>query len=349
MKKVSNRKTGKKPAKAPAKQAKVSKLNNKPSKTKKPSGIPPQRAGRPKKSATMRSVEKTQKLQQTMKLGGLGGLTAQLPDLNLRPLDRPVRRSKPRKRIEFDWSDISFLRDYKKTLIIVVSVVAVVAITLGILLGVYTVDTVTVEGNVHYNNEEIYHMVIGDNLLEKNSLYLKFKYHNKDIKDIPFIETMNVKITSPSSIRVIVYEKALAGYVEHLGRYFYFDKDGTVVESSSVMTAGIPQVLGLKFDHIVLYESLPVENEDIFNHILDMSQLLSKYEIATDKIYFDNNYNMTLYFDEARVSVGSFDYIDEKIIRLRAILPELEGRRGVLKLDNYKGGNESITFKEDKN
>ena len=63
---------------------------------------------------------------------------------------------------------------------------------------------------------------------------------------------MDVNILTPNTIRISVYEKALAGYVEYLGRYMYFDRDGTVVESSSERTRGIPQVTGLRFDYVVV-------------------------------------------------------------------------------------------------
>ena len=158
---------------------------------------------------------------------------------------------------------------------------------------------------------------------------------------------MSVRILSPTTIKITIYEKAVAGYVEYMGQYIYFDKDGTVVESSDIRTEGIPQIMGMKFDHVVLWEKLPVSDEEIFKNILDVSQLLEKYEIKVDKIYFDDDYNVTLYFDQARVKLGSFDYIDEKIIRLKAILPELKGKKGVLKLQNYTVDSEYASFEED--
>lgn len=211
----------------------------------------------------------------------------------------------------------------------------------------YTVDTMIVEGSTHYSNEEIASMVMGDGILNHNSLYLSVKYRDKEIKDVPFIETMSVRTVSPDTIKITVYEKAIAGYVEYMGRYIYFDKDGTVIESSSVKTEGIPQVIGMNFDHIVLYEKLPVEDDKIFKQILDVSQLLEKYEIAVDRIYFDTDYNLTLYFDEARVKLGNFDKIDDKIIRLKNILPELEGKKGVLRMENYTSDTAITTFEYD--
>lgn len=212
-----------------------------------------------------------------------------------------------------------------------------------LLFHFFTVDTVIVDGNVHYSDEEIQDMVLGGRF-GRNSLFLSMKYRNKQVEDIPFVETMDVKIVSPDTVRITVYEKSMAGFVEYMGQYFYFDKDGTVVESSSVKTLGVPQIKGLSFDHIILLEKLPVEDDTIFKHILDISQLLEKYGISAEQIYFDKNYEITLYFGRCRVKLGSTDYIDEKIMKLKMILPNIEGKSGVLRMENYTPQSTDVTF-----
>ena len=214
------------------------------------------------------------------------------------------------------------------------------------ILSFYKVTTVYVEGNVHYTKEEIMSMVM-DGTLGDNSLYLSLKYKKKGIDTIPFIQKMDVRILAPDTIKITVYEKALAGYIEYLGRYMYFDKDGIIVESSQQRTAGIPQVTGLKFGYVIMHEKLPVENPEIFADILDITQLLNKYDIQADKIQFDRSMQKTLYFGEARVSLGSNDNIGEKIMKLKAILPELSGKKGLLRMDNYSEEVQNITFELD--
>lgn len=197
-----------------------------------------------------------------------------------------------------------------------------------VVVSVFRVQNVSVEGNVHYTSEEIEAMVLTDRL-SYNSLYLSLKYRNKEIRDIPFIETMSVRVDSPDSITIRVYEKSVAGYVEYMGRYMYFDRDGIVVESSETRTEGIPQVTGIRFDHVVLYEALPVKNTDIFQEILSITQMLSKHQITTDKIYFNESNEITLYFDNIRAKLGK-DNLEEKVMRLEQILPNLSGESGVL-------------------
>ena len=78
--------------------------------------------------------------------------------------------------------------------------------------SVYTVRTVYVEGNVHYTEDEIKKIVMSGPL-GNNSLYLSLKYRDRGIQDVPFVDVMNVSILAPDTIKITVYEKALAGYV----------------------------------------------------------------------------------------------------------------------------------------
>ena len=229
---------------------------------------------------------------------------------------------------------------------------AVAGVVCAVLLGAlafvqmqFHVENVSVEGNVHYTKEEIEEMVIKDRL-SANSLYLSFRYRNKEIRNIPFIEKMSVRVDSPNSITIRVYEKTVAGYVEYMGRYMYFDREGIVVESSETRTSGVPQVTGIDFDHVVLYEPLPVEDTAIFSEVLSITQMLSKYDIVTDKIFFNSENEITLYFGNVRARLGKDD-LEEKVMRLQQILPNLEGETGVLDMQNYSDDRKNVTFRRD--
>lgn len=230
----------------------------------------------------------------------------------------------------------------------------IICVAIGVIVGIlmllfyktFEIEDVIVEGNTHYTVDEIKEYVIND-WFSQNSVFLSLKYKRKSITDVPFIERMDVSVVDRHTVKVMVYEKALAGYVEFLGNYMYFDKDGIIVESSNVYTPGIPQVTGLKFDYIILYKPLPVENDNVFQDILDMAQLLNKYDILADKIHFDSNYNMTLYFGEVRVDLGDKTNLDEKVMRLPYVLPSLEGKKGILHLADFSENNMDIVFEED--
>lgn len=210
----------------------------------------------------------------------------------------------------------------------------------------YRVTTVHVDGNVHYSNEEIVEMVMGGHFGD-NSLFLSLKYRDKGIEGVPFVETMDVDIEAKDTIRITVYEKALAGYVRYLGRYVYFDKDGIVVETSEEETAGIPQVTGLVFDHVILHEPLPLDKPELFDEILNITQQLSKCNLSADRIYFDANYEVTLYFGGAKIALGENKDVDEKIMKLQYILPDLMGKSGTLDMREYSEDTKTYSFEQD--
>lgn len=223
---------------------------------------------------------------------------------------------------------------------------ALLATSLGLiyyLLDYYKIETVYVDGNVHYTQEEIKELVM-DGPIGDNSLYLALKYKNKSITGIPFVAAMDVTVLAPDTIRISVYEKSLAGYIEYLGRYIYFDKDGTVVESSNVKTLGIPQITGLSFEHVIVGEPLPVKNRDIFYDILSVTQRLTDKKLAAERIYFNSKEEMTIHLGDIRVEFGTSSNLDEKIIFLENLLPKFEGKKGTLDIKNFGDNVKTYTF-----
>ena len=226
--------------------------------------------------------------------------------------------------------------------IVILAVMLVIGIA-AYLLEHYHINTVYVEGSTRYSNDEISSAVM-DGFLGDNVLFLEAKYHFRDMPEFPFVEKMSIEFVSHDTIRIKVYEKAIAGYVEYLGSYVYFDRNGTVVETSAIPLDGIPMVSGLKFDHIILYEPLPVDDADIFSRILNVTQMLTKYSLTADKIYFDSQKNMSLFFGEVRADLGQDEYMDEKISNLSQIIPRLEDKSGVLNMTSFTSESNMVIF-----
>lgn len=235
----------------------------------------------------------------------------------------------------------------KKAGVILLVLVVLTAAVLGAgayINNKYTVNTVYVEGNVHYTEDEIKEIVM-DGVLGDNSLYLSLKYRNRGIENVPFVDVMDVKILAPDTIKIVVYEKVLTGYVRYMDTYLYFDKDGYIVESSGVKTAGVPQIGGLEFDHAVVGQQLPVEDKDIFNNILNVTKLLKKYDLNSEKIYFSDSGDITVYFGQVKVALGKdASTLEDKLQRLPEILPTLEGKCGTLQMSGYDESSGRYTF-----
>ncbi len=234
-----------------------------------------------------------------------------------------------------------------RTAFIIMSIFALICVAVVIVKLNFTITKVEVIGNDHYTTDEIAKMVCSTDL-EKNTIFLYLKNRFGKEEEIPFVEQMDVDIVSPTEVKITVYEKALAGYVEYLGRYLYFDREGIIVESSTERMEGVPFVTGLKFDHMALYEPLPIGNKDVFKLILNITQLLTKYNIEIDKIYFNPDNEITLRINNVDVLLGNSDYIDEKINRLQFLLPRLNNRKGELHMENFTGEGDKFTFESEK-
>lgn len=263
-------------------------------------------------------------------------------------LNTKIKIKKPVfKKPEFNFSKIGNTLKYNLTKFIVpLCGVLLIGIAILLFLEMFKVRTVTVEGATHYSNEEIMDYVL-DSKLCRNTFFVYLKYHNKNIKNLPFIEQIDVNIVDRNTVKINVYEKYVAGCVSTLGNFLYFDNDGKIVEISSVKTQNVPVITGLEFDHFELYEPLEVENADVFNSILTITKLLNKYELNADIIYFDENQNITLFFDKVRVNVGTVADLNEKFMTLPMILPSLEGKSGVLHMENFSSKKSNVVFNED--
>lgn len=239
-------------------------------------------------------------------------------------------------------------RSGKKWLFRILFVLIILAVILGLCnyyLSAYTVKQVYVEGNFHYTQEEIEEIIM-KGPLGNNSLYLSMKYKKGVIKNVPFVDEITVEILNPDTIKITVYEKALAGYIRFMDTNMYFDKDGYLVENSGIKTFGVPQITGLEFGHAVLGEQLPIEDKSIFTEILNITNLMNKYELVADKIHFMKNGAAVLYFGDVKVSLGQEkSRLEDKIMLLPGFLKELEGKSGTLQMDYYDERGGQYTFK----
>lgn len=228
------------------------------------------------------------------------------------------------------------------------AVLVLVLVLAGFLaITLFRIRETEVVGNSYYTEEEIREMVITDKYTS-NSLYLYFKYHYLDPDPIPFVDKIEVSLLGPGKVRLRVYEKSVVGYVSYMGANLYFDKDGVVVESSSEVTEGIPCISGLEFNSLTLYQKLSVSDDSIFQRILNITQLVKKYELSPDRIEFGANLELTLYFGQVRVALGNSGSLEEKVGRLHDLYPELEGRTGIFHMENYTENSKFISFEKDK-
>ncbi len=223
------------------------------------------------------------------------------------------------------------------------AIAAVVVVLLAAFCLSVNIIEISFTGNEQYTSEQLEDILFPDSF-SRNSIYCYLKNRLRPHETIPFIEDYRVVFHSPRKVEVLIYEKSVVGYVSYMSSYMYFDKDGIIVESSSEKLQGIPWITGLKFGQIVLYQKLPVENEAIFQEILNLTQILSIYRLSVDKIQYNNYGEATLYIGDVEVQLGSNESLNGKIAELSDMLPMLEGRKGTLYLNDYDESSTSAGY-----
>lgn len=221
-------------------------------------------------------------------------------------------------------------------LYILLILILLIAAGVFIVMNVFTVENVVVEGNELYSSTQIENMVLNDEY-SWNSLYVDLKYRFVDIGEVPFVDTMEVSLDNPHTVHIKVYEKGMLGYlyINSIGQNAYFDKDGFVVETSTEVIDGVPKITGISCEEVVLYEKLQLENSDILRDLLNLTQTLKKYNLLPDEIQYDSNMEPVLYYGTIQVKIGSEDNLSQKVVRLSIILPQLDGLSCTLHLETW--------------
>ncbi len=221
-------------------------------------------------------------------------------------------------------------------LYILLILILLIAAGVFIVMNVFTVENVVVEGNELYSSTQIENMVLNDEY-SWNSLYVDLKYRFVDIGEVPFVDTMEVSLDNPHTVHIKVYEKGMLGYlyINSIGQNAYFDKDGFVVETSTEVIDGVPKITGISCEEVVLYEKLQLENSDILRDLLNLTQTLKKYNLLPDEIQYDSNMEPVLYYGTIQMKIGSEDNLSQKVVRLSIILPQLDGLSGTLHLETW--------------
>ena len=227
-------------------------------------------------------------------------------------------------------------------------IAAAVVCAFVVFFAALRISDITVVGASNYTQEELIELIF-DDAKDYSTVYTFFAEIFLDHDYIPLVEEYHISVTGLTSAKVIVYEKSVVGCIEYMGRYMYFDKDGIVVDSSSELTDGVPQITGITFTSIVMYSVIGVEDDDIFDEILNLTQTLDSNDIAADRIHYDSDMNATVYIGDLKIYLGSSEYVSWKVAELADMLPQIEGMSGTVYLDSYDPDSTSqyYSFVED--
>ncbi|HWT74409.1 MAG TPA: hypothetical protein VN258_06785 [Mobilitalea sp.] len=225
-----------------------------------------------------------------------------------------------------------------KKIIIILLIISIPAI---IFMSTFYIKKVEVVGANRYSADQIKNIVFQSEA-DHFSLLLYLKYRFFERPKLPFVEKIEVGMEGTHSVTISVYEKMIAGCVEFMGEYLYFDKDGIVVESTSKKLDKVPVIKGLQYKEIILNEKLKVQKEELFDVIINLTKLINKYDLNVDSVSFNSRYEVTINCADITVLLGKRSTYDEQLAELKNILKEAKGMSIILDMQDYKPGMKVI-------
>ncbi len=229
-----------------------------------------------------------------------------------------------------------------KKKIIIIAVLFVFLIGL-LYVSTFSLDEIKVSGCELSDTQDVVDTIKAESFAGNTALLYLVNMFNP-IDDIPFVEKIEIEFLSKNVISVTVYEKSMAGCIEYMDGYVYFDKDGVILESSSEMLEGIPCIKGLNYNQWEVGEKLPIDDESKFQSILTITQLIEKYELDIDGIKFTAENEIILIHEGITIELGEGEYLAIQMMNLGSILEGLEGMEGTLYMKDFNSDNATASF-----
>lgn len=225
----------------------------------------------------------------------------------------------------------------------VIGFLMLIIVIAGVLFSpLFAVKEIRAESAEHFTTTELAEMISlahGDNLI----LFGKGKAE-KILEQDPYIAEAKLKAQLPNTMVIQVKERKARGYVSFMGAYLYIDEEGRVLETQTTYHEALPIVTGLKFDSFLLGEVLPVENKDSLQVVLQMSQLMKKYNLLDIVVEIDVTDPKDVYANVNKVLIhlGDMKDADQKVRIMGEIMKTIPKEdRGTLDLRDL---NKPIIF-----
>lgn len=209
----------------------------------------------------------------------------------------------------------------------------------------FQVKTVEVMGSDHYSEDELKEKIL-KSPMTSNTILAPLFYAKDAAENLPYVESFNVRRSGRSKLIISVKEKNVVGCIPYLDSYVYFDRNGYFVEGSKTRDTRVAFFDGIQVKKVVMNEKLPIK-ETVMNTAIALSTIFAKNDMVPDHIMFDENYEISLLYGDVTVQLGKDQYLEDKMTRAIAILPQLSGQKGILHMENISRNSKTVTFETD--
>ena len=226
---------------------------------------------------------------------------------------------------------------------LVIGSVAVVVLAAAVFFFTFfQVKTVEVIGNDHYTEDELKEKILKGSMTS-NAILAPLFYSKNAAEELPYIESFNVRRSGRNKLIISVKEKSVVGCIPYLDSYVYFDSNGYFVEGSKTRDTKVAFFDGIQPKKVVMEEKLPIK-ETVLNTTETLSTIFSKNGMIPDHIRLDYDKEISLLYGDITVQLGKDEYLEDKMTRAIAILPQLEGQKGILHMENISRNSKTVTF-----
>ena len=208
---------------------------------------------------------------------------------------------------------------FTRVFIVVGVTIAVIAFSLS---NFFTVDTIDVQGNKYFTDEEISNMAhasTGRNIIYKLNKGSMLKYLEKN----PYIEEARVYRKLPSTIVINVKERMQVAALTYGDKFLIIDNKGTLLRITKTKPK-LSIVTGFKVKKVKLGEAVEVSNPDLFKELLALLKSMEEGDVYFTKINITEMFITANVYDSLVVR-SKYKELKETIDkgRLHKVLDEL--------------------------
>lgn len=242
---------------------------------------------------------------------------------------------------------------YHRVVLAVIKWIILIILLIGSVLflistPLFNIQTISIVNNNKISTDTIQQLSglqVGDNIYQRSK-----KQIEQNVKQNPYIESVQIKRKLPSEIEILVQERQATYLLEVGNGFMSINNQGYMLEMETE-TNGLPILTGFLTKTENIIEGNRMVEEDLERletviKIMDSISLNGITEVVT-KIDISNKQNYELRFEEEGKTayLGDASEISTRVWRLKAILQQEKGKNGEIFINGEIGKTNSY-FRE---
>ena len=216
-------------------------------------------------------------------------------------------------------------------ILLIIAIIAVFAFTAPI----FNIKNIEVKGNNQIPKDTIISISKikkGENIFKTNNSVIQ------NIKENQYVDEVSIKRKLPGTLQITIKERSVKYQIKLINSYAYIDKNGYILETSSVK-AEVPIIVGFNITENELLNKKRLEITDLekLNKILKVIEASKATEIdkliTEINIENENNYCIYLESQNKKVYIGDTNDLTKKMLYLKKIIDEEKENNGTVYVD----------------